>query len=73
MLAERIKKWPDRWMERGRHEGVEGTLRKQIALKFGPLPDWADARLTSADDEQLEAWVARILVADSLEALFEGK
>lgn len=25
-------------MEKGMHEGVEGTLRKQIQLKFGPIP-----------------------------------
>lgn len=34
-----------------RHAGVKSTLRKQIALKFGELPDWADERLASATDE----------------------
>ena len=53
----------------GRHEGVEGTLRKQIALKFGELPEWADTRLASATDDQLDNWVAQILTADSLEVL----
>jgi len=51
------------------HEGVEGTLRKQIALKFGELPVWADERIASASDAQLDDWVAQILTADSLEAL----
>ena len=85
MLAERIKKWPGQWMEKGReegrvegrqegrHEGVEGTLRKLVTLKFGPLPDWADERLSAADDAQLEAWVSRILEAGTLEALFKGQ
>ncbi|MCG5504568.1 Rpn family recombination-promoting nuclease/putative transposase [Ectothiorhodospira variabilis] len=53
----------------GRHEGVEGTLRKQIPLKFGELPDWADERLAAATDAQLDDWVLRIMEADSLESL----
>ena len=58
-----------RGLARGRHEGVEGTLRKQINLKFGELPEWADQRLKSATDEQLDEWVMQILSADSLTAL----
>lgn len=53
----------------GHHEGVEGTLRKLINLKFGELPDWADERLASSTDDQLDNWVAQILTAESLEAL----
>lgn len=56
-------------IEKGRHEGVEGTLRKQVVLKFGDLPDWADERIASASDVQLDEWVVQILTADSLEAL----
>lgn len=45
-------------------------LRKQIALKFGQLPEWADERIASASDAQLEDWVAQILLtANSLEDL----
>ena len=55
--------------QKGEHKGIQGTLRKLITLKFGELPAWADERLTQASDEQLDVWVARILTADSLEAL----
>ena len=55
--------------QEGQHQGIEGTLRKQIALKFGELPAWADERLTQASDAQLDVWVMRILTADSLEGL----
>ena len=55
--------------QEGQHQGIEGTLRKQIALKFGELPAWADERLTQAIDAQLDVWVMRILTADSLEGL----
>ncbi len=44
-------------------------MRKQIALKFGEMPGWADQRLASATDAQLDEWVVQILSADSLEAL----
>ena len=55
--------------QEGQHQGIEGTLRKQIALKFGELPTWADERLAQASDAQLDVWVMRILTADSLEGL----
>ena len=55
--------------QKGQLQGIEGTLRKLIALKFGELPAWADERLSQASDEQLDVWVARILTADSLEGL----
>jgi len=77
MLAENLENWAkkeqmegeQRGIKKGRHEGIEGTLRKQINLKFGTLPEWADQRLVEATDEQLDEWVVQILSADSLEAL----
>ncbi|MFC2992174.1 hypothetical protein [Halomonas tibetensis] len=57
-------------MQKGRHEGVEGTLRKQIELKFSELPAWVDERLKQASDEQLDTWVARILTANTLDEVF---
>lgn len=65
--VERLEREKER--QEGRHEGVEGTLRKQVALKFGEMPDWADQRLASATDAQLDEWVVQILSTDSLEAL----
>ncbi|MFN2349898.1 MAG: Rpn family recombination-promoting nuclease/putative transposase [Thioalkalivibrio sp.] len=56
-------------LEKGRHLGVADTLRKQIPLKFGELPDWADERLSQASDEQLDEWAVEIMGVDSLEAL----
>lgn len=67
--VERFEREKER--QEGRHEGVEGALRKQIALKFGEMPDWADQRLTLASDTQLDEWVVQILTADSLEALLD--
>ncbi|MCH8533141.1 MAG: Rpn family recombination-promoting nuclease/putative transposase [Saccharospirillum sp.] len=56
-------------IEQGMHEGVEAMLRKQIVLKFGDIPDWADNQMASANDAQLEEWVTRILSVSSLDEL----
>lgn len=55
--------------QEGRHAGIEGTLRKQIELKYGAIPQWADARIAQASDDQLDQWVAAILSADTLQEL----
>lgn len=70
MLAENLENWAKKERQEGRHEGVEGTLRKLIELKFGALPEWVDESLAQASDEQLDTWVARILTVDSLDDLF---
>ncbi|WP_151704837.1 hypothetical protein [Nitrincola alkalilacustris] len=59
-------------LDEGIHQGVEATLRKQITLKFGALPDWAEERLHAASDEQLDRWVTHILSAESLEQLLSS-
>jgi len=69
MLAENLEHWIEQERQKWWQEGREGTLRKQITLKFGELPAWADERLTQASDEQLDVLVTRILTADSLEGL----
>lgn len=48
-------------LKRGVKRGEGLLLRKQLTLRFGPLPDWAEARLTEAEPEQLEQWGERIL------------
>ena len=56
-------------MQQGMQQGVESMLRKQIRMKYGAIPAWADQQLAEASDTQLDKWVERILVSDSLEAL----
>jgi predicted transposase YdaD len=58
----------------GRHEGLhEGeqrgevnVLSRQLSRRFGPLPEWALARLRAADAAQLETWADAVLDASSL-------
>jgi predicted transposase YdaD len=50
----------------GRMEGEASVLIRQLTRRFGPLPDWAEARLREADAMQLDAWVDAVLDAESL-------
>jgi predicted transposase/invertase (TIGR01784 family) len=54
---------------RGRREGESRLLRKMIEIKFGAIPEWAEAVLRSADSEQIDRWAESILTAESLETL----
>jgi hypothetical protein len=40
-----------------------------IEIKFGAIPEWAEAVLRSADSEQIDRWAESILTAESLETL----
>jgi len=53
----------------GRAEGKAEVLRKQASLKFGALPDTAWQRIATASEAELDAWIERLLSADSLESL----
>jgi hypothetical protein len=55
----------------GIQQGEAQVLRRLLARRFGPLPEWAEERLTQADLAQLEAWADRVLDADTLEAVFQ--
>lgn len=50
--------------------GQVSTLRRQLIRRFGPLPDWAEQRLSQADEASLLQWTDRVLDAVSLEAVF---
>jgi hypothetical protein len=62
-------------VEQGRQEGLQQgevqVLRRQLTRRFGPLPEWAEERLTKADLAQLEVWADRVLDAETLDAVFQ--
>ena len=55
---------------KGRVEGVSRLLKKQLERRFGVLPQWVSDQLTSATEQQLEAWGEALLTAPTLEAVF---
>ena len=86
MLAERIDEWGMQLRQEGRREGrQEGwqqghkdgqtaaarrLLSRQLRLRFGPLPPWAEQQLEQAELAQLENWSDAVLTAESLSDIF---
>jgi predicted transposase YdaD len=64
-LAER---WTAEGRAEGRAEGSRELLLRQLELKFGPLSANQRQRIADACEDQLLAWGARLLSADSLSA-----
>ena len=70
MLQEEFKKFKERIHAEGRLEDRQAVLRLLLSQKFGELPEDVSKRLEAATYEQLSTWTDRILVADSLVAVF---
>ena len=68
-----IEKGIEKGARRGRQEGEAALLRRQLARRFGPLPEWVDERLSHAAIEDLETWGDRVLDATKLADVFEGR
>lgn len=71
MLAETVKEWTTEWLAQGREEGLRETLTRLLRTKFGESASEFDARLAGADESTLSLWIDRLLVASSLEEVFE--
>jgi hypothetical protein len=53
-----------------RNDGQSAIIGRQLAKKFGVVPEWAQERLRNASSGELEIWADRILVAGSVEEVF---
>ncbi|MEO5341173.1 MAG: DUF4351 domain-containing protein [Magnetococcus sp. MYC-9] len=75
MLATHVEKWSRAIKQEGRQEGLcDGevrTLLRQMHRRFGPVPDWAQARIANASVDLLDAWADKILDANTLESVFQ--
>ena len=74
MLAERVVEWTQEWkregLQEGRQQGQANLLKLLLIQRFGELPGWAQARLSSATTKELEQWGKRLLEASTLEEIF---
>ena len=55
---------------KGLVKGKRDTLLKQLAVRFGALPEAVAARVRVADVAQLDRWAEGVLTAPALDALF---
>ena len=51
-------------------KGESRILRRQLELRFGAIPAWVTEKLSSATEQDFEAWGEAVLTASSLEAVF---
>ncbi|MCP9624627.1 Rpn family recombination-promoting nuclease/putative transposase [Nocardia otitidiscaviarum] len=56
---------------RGAARGRAELLFEQLTLKFGPLAAEVESTVRGADSARLRVWAARVLTADSIDAVFE--
>lgn len=53
--------------KKGEKKGAAEMLSRMLEVRFGPLPEWAKAKIASAEIGTLENWGLRLLNASSLE------
>ena len=79
-----IRTWVDELEEKGFERGIEKgfekgitrlreVLGRQLATRFGPLPNDAEARIAAASADELVRWLDRVLTADTVEAALGGE
>ena len=56
----------ENWGDAYRQEGEAKLLVRQLTRRFGPLPKWAQTRVSKAKSEQLEKWADAIFDASNL-------
>ena len=69
VMLKGMEKGREEGREEGRAQGEQILMRHLIEKRFGPLPDWADARLASLSVAEIELLAERIFDAPSLESL----
>lgn len=71
-IAEEMRREGEaRGREQGRVQALSDMLRKLVARKFGALSAAHEARIADATAEQLERYVERLLVAATIDAVFD--
>lgn len=65
-----IRQGREEGLAQGRLEGQQRLLLGVLRSKFSLLPHAVVTRVESADNDQLTRWTARILTADTLDAVF---
>ena len=66
------EKWKAEGEAKGRAEGKAETLRKLLTLKFGVLTEPIARRIAGASEAELDCWIERVLIADTLDAVLDG-
>jgi len=70
VLKQGIRQGMEQGIEQGAHQGAEAVLRRLMQKRFGPLPEWANTRLSEFTTPELEDLSLRLLDVQTLDELF---
>ena len=70
MLEENIDNMVLESWQKGGQDAMMQVLKAMVANRFGPIPDWALAKIDSAASAQLAQWCVQLLSVSTLEDLF---
>jgi hypothetical protein len=77
MVPERFKRWADEVRAQAivetRTQTLANALSRQLRHRFGELPQSCTERIYSASDDELEAWMDRVMDAASISDVFDDK
>ena len=71
-MAQGMAKGKAEGRTKGRAEGKADTLLTQLTQRFNQIPPTTERRVRKASEARLDAWLGRILVADSIEDVFQN-
>lgn len=60
-----------KYFQEGQQETLRKVLLRMLAQRFGDVPAPAAQRIAAAGMAELERWVDRVLVADSMDAVLD--
>jgi hypothetical protein len=67
-----LKDSEDEGMLKGKRAAELRILLRQLEIRFGEVPPDLRQRVEEAAPEQLERWAERVVIVDSLDAVFAG-
>ena len=79
MESKSMGAFKERWLEEGRRQGVaqgvaqgeQSLLARLLARRFGPLDQATETRLRNASTDEINRWTDQILVARTLDEVFQ--
>ena len=71
LYARGIEEGKEVGIQKGKLEGEIGLLRSFLQERFGPLPEWAESKITKATSGQLYRWTTRTGNALTLQQALE--
>ncbi|MGE0086309.1 MAG: DUF4351 domain-containing protein [Desulfococcaceae bacterium] len=57
----------DRYISQGKQQQMAKIFLRQMEVRFGGIPEWAEEKIRQADMKRIEEWSIRLLKAERVE------